>query len=285
MVSSNSAAPSVEYFLPKNKNDPNFKDNVFYFRLGAYDATHEPESSSSDAPTGLYCYSPDHYTLKSTGKLYETVSGPAQIIVDEGDYVYTNTDGDLTIDVGEGVLLKAKETVDIIANGTSADGEESFLIDAGENNNIRFIQKHYEDTTDNFSSSTTKGDEFKFVLGAALTGLVGKSHNVNLSLDVKMSTLSFSTKLSAAVDGKALAFTLGRSAYTFIISRQLSTYVGTFERTFLEEEFLIGKFCFNSTEFEQMIDRSELEKLNFDYCEASIDSSVVDVESHLLQSM
>lgn len=284
MILNNTAAPSVEYFLPKDQNDPKFKGNLYYFRLGAYDASHEPDSSASEAPTGLYCYSPDHYTLKATGKLYETVAGPAQVIVEEGDYVYTNTDGDLTIDVGQGVLLKAEETVEIIADGPSADGKETFLIDAGDNN-IRFSQKGYDDTVRAYSKSITKGNKFKYVYKASLSGHLGISHNVNYSFDVKISTFSFSTKLSAAVDGKSFAFTRGKSAFTVITSRQLSVYVGAYERTFLDEEFLIGKFGAYKTEYEDVVDRAELQKYCFDYCESSIESSVIDVESHSFKSI
>ncbi|WP_305983794.1 hypothetical protein [Roseibium sp. MMSF_3544] len=285
MSLSNTAAPSVEYFLPKDKNDPNFRNNVFYLRLGAYDASHEPESSASDAPTGLYCYSPDHYTLKATGKLYETVAGPAQVIVEEGDYVYTNTDGDLTIDVGQGVLLKAEETVEIIADGPSADGKETFLIDAGDKNNIRFSQKGYDDTVRSYSKSITKGNKFKYIYKASLTGHLGISHNLNYSFDVKISTFSFSTKLSAAVDGKSFAFTLGHSAFTVITGRQLSVYIAAYERTFLEEEFLVGKNSSAKTSYEEIADRAAFVNYMCGHCEINIESAAVDVESHSLASI
>ncbi|WP_299472576.1 hypothetical protein [uncultured Roseibium sp.] len=282
----NSSAPAVEYFLPKDKSDPKLKDNMFFFRLGAYDPVYEPESTASEAPEGLYCYSPDHYTLKATGKYYETVSGPVHRTVKQGDFVYENEDSDLEVEVGRGVLIRAEKAADksdkavlIVASGRGGNENESFVIDAG-NKNVRFAQKNYDSETTEDRTSITKGNKFKFVLGAALTGLLGHSREVNLSFDVKISTFSLSTNLSAALDWKEVAFSYGGTSRTFVLNSRISYYVQYHKRTFLDEEFLIMKNAVEAAQFDDGLAEFGNYKAEMSSAKISIDSSNIDVIRH-----
>ncbi|MET1412166.1 hypothetical protein ABVF61_07870 [Roseibium sp. HPY-6] len=284
--------PSVEYFLPKNRNDPSLKDNMYFFRLGAYDASREAKSAATEAPEGLYCYSPDHYTLKATGKMYETVSGPVLRTVEHGDYIYDNVDGDLNISAGQGVKIQAKKTVSIVAKANASDDDEStatddgenFSIDAGENN-LRFVHHDFDSTTRENKTTVTLGNKYKFVLGAALTGLFGHSRDSSMSFDVKLGAVSFSAGLGASLDWKANSISYGETSRLLVYSIQRSFHIQNHKRSFLDEEFTVKKYAvslMSSNEglsaFEKYVSQKETSQI-------SIETSNTDLVLHDSQSI
>jgi len=221
-------------------------DDTHYLRLGTYDAGNgEPEAAEkklNDVAEGVFFYTTNVFSMKSTDAYHQEVSGPVKRKIESGSYTYENSGGDFSVDTAEGgISLKASKKVSIVSTENNDDtSNPSIHIDAGSSRDIFITCNHYYKETDERKTKTVKADYYKSNLVIVVKTALSVALSTTSVMAIGYKSGSVGVRLGEN-SNKAVGVSFYGSKSTLVPTNKIGIYFIDKKKTVLDEEYCFFK--------------------------------------------